>query len=161
MRSPNGEKHWTRGTFVEVAPHSRLVIDMRTTGDAGEPLFLAWTEVDFCDAPGGTRMDVVQTYTFIDPSIAVPMVAGAPEGWRTTLDKLEKEVVRIEGGAETGARSVVHATFHCGHLSRTSRAGMETLRDDEPRKSKSGLVAHPVAGNYLSGTWMCASAEAS
>ena len=29
MRSPNGGKHWTRGTFVEVAPHSRLVIDMR------------------------------------------------------------------------------------------------------------------------------------
>jgi len=39
-------------------------------------------------------------------------VAGAPDGWRTTLDKLEKEVVRMQGGAETGVRSVVHATFH-------------------------------------------------
>ena len=28
MRSPSGEMHWTRGTFVEVTPHTRLVIDM-------------------------------------------------------------------------------------------------------------------------------------
>ena len=45
----------------------------------------------------------------MDPSIAAPMVAGAPEGWRTTLDKLEKMVVRMHGGTETGVRSVAHA----------------------------------------------------
>jgi uncharacterized protein YndB with AHSA1/START domain len=111
MRSPVGVKHWIRGTFVEVAPHTRLVIDMHITDSAGHKLFCAFTEVDFSDALGGTRMDVVQTYTLIDPSMAW-MVAGAPEGWRTTLDKLEKEVVRMQGGTETGARSVVHATFH-------------------------------------------------
>ncbi len=112
MRSPAGKEHWTRGTFVEVTPHTRLVIDMHATNSAGEPLFRAYTEVDFSDALGGTRMDVVQTYTFMDPSIAAPMVAGAPEGWRTTLDKLEKLVVRMQGGAETDVRSVAHATFH-------------------------------------------------
>jgi uncharacterized protein YndB with AHSA1/START domain len=90
MRSPSGQEHWTRGTFVEVTPHTRLVIDMHATGASGEPLFRAYTEVDFSDVLGGTRMDVVQTYTFIDPSIAAPMVAGAPEGWRTTLDKLDR-----------------------------------------------------------------------
>src|SRR5882672_9788061 len=57
MRSPAGEQHWARGTFVEVAPHSRLVIDMRVEGYGGEPLFRAYTEVDFADALGGTRMD--------------------------------------------------------------------------------------------------------
>jgi uncharacterized protein YndB with AHSA1/START domain len=111
MRSPAGEEHWSRGTFVEVSPHSRLVIDMHALDSAGQKLFRAYTEVDFSDALGGTRMDVVQTYTFIDPSMAAPMVAGAPEGWRTTLDKLGKEVVRMQGGSETGVRSVVHATF--------------------------------------------------
>jgi uncharacterized protein YndB with AHSA1/START domain len=92
MRSPDGVEHWTRGTFVEVTPHTRLVIDMRATDSSGDPLFRAYTEVDFSDEAGGTRMDVVQTYTFIDPSMAAPMVAGAPEGWRTTLDKLEREL---------------------------------------------------------------------
>jgi uncharacterized protein YndB with AHSA1/START domain len=40
------------------------------------------------------------------------MIAGAPEGWGSTLDKLEREVVRMQGGAEIGVRSVVHASFH-------------------------------------------------
>ena len=43
--------------------------------------------------------------------MAAPMVAGAPEGWRTTLDKLEQVVVRLQGGAGVDSRSVVHATF--------------------------------------------------
>jgi uncharacterized protein YndB with AHSA1/START domain len=111
MRSPTGEEHWTRGTVVEVTPNTRLVIDMHATDSAGKKLFRAYTEVDFADTLGGTRMDVVQTYTIIDPAAAW-MISGAPEGWRSTLEKLEKEVVRIQGGADTGTRSVVHATFH-------------------------------------------------
>lgn len=112
MRSPTGEEHWTRGRFVEVRPDTRLVFDANVTDGAGKELFRVHTEVDFSDALGGTQLDVVQSYTFTDKSIAGPMVAGAPEGWRTTLDKLEKEVVRMRGGTETGIRSVVHATFH-------------------------------------------------
>lgn len=109
MRAPDGTQHWARGAFVEVAPHSRLVIDMQAGGMNGEGLFRAYTEVDFVEVVGGTRMDVVQTYTFIDPVMAAPMVAGASEGWRTTLDKLEKEVARMQSGS---TRSAVHATFH-------------------------------------------------
>jgi uncharacterized protein YndB with AHSA1/START domain len=86
-----------RGTFVEVTPHTRLVIESHVAGIAGDPLFSSRTEVDFSDAPGGTPMDIVQTYTFIDPAIAAPMVGGASEGWRTTLDKLEREVAREQG----------------------------------------------------------------
>ena len=97
MRSPAGEANWIRGRFIEVELHRRLVIDMDVTNGAGMKLFRAHTEVGFFDAPGGTRMDVVQTYTLIDPSKGW-MVAGAPEGWRTTLDKLEREVVRMQGG---------------------------------------------------------------
>lgn len=113
MRAPTGMEHWTRGTFVEITPHTRLVIDMHVPNPTGSGhLFRAYTEVDFADAPGGTRMDVVQTYTFFEPMMAMPMVAGAREGWRTTLDKLEKEIVAMQDGAENGVRSVVHAAFH-------------------------------------------------
>jgi uncharacterized protein YndB with AHSA1/START domain len=111
MRSPAGEQHWLRGRFVDVVANTSLVIDMLITDSAGKELFRAYTEVAFADALGGTRMDVVQTYTLLDPSVAW-MVAGAPQGWSSTLDKLEKEVVRMQGGAGTEARSVVHATFH-------------------------------------------------
>ncbi len=113
MLSPAGTKHWTRGTFVEVTPHSRLVIDMHATDLDGRKLFRAYTEVTFSDNPAAeTTMDVVQTYTFVDPAMAAPMVAGAPEGWRTTLDKLEQEVLRMSGAVGTPSRSVVHASFH-------------------------------------------------
>ena len=135
MRSPTGEEHWIRGTFMEVTPQARLVIDMRVTDKAGNPLFGADTEVDFADALGGTRMDVVQTYTLIDPSMAW-MVAGAPEGWGTTLDKLEKEVVRMQGGAETGVRSVVHATFHLERTYDAPVARVWKALTDEKAKQK-------------------------
>jgi uncharacterized protein YndB with AHSA1/START domain len=136
MLLPTGQEHWIHGTFVEVTRTRRLVIDMNVTSAAGEPWFRCYTEVDFSDALGGTRMDVVQTYTFIDPSIAAQMVAGAQEGWRTTLDKLETEVLRMRGGTETGVRSVVHATFD---LKRTYDAPVERVWNaltDEKAKQK-------------------------
>src|SRR5580658_7233396 len=52
MRSPAGEQHWLRGKFVEVTPHTRLVIDMDVADSAGRPLFRAYTEVDFADTLG-------------------------------------------------------------------------------------------------------------
>ena len=144
MRSPEGQTHWTRGVFVEVTPHARLVIDMTATDASGEPLFRASTEVDFSDAIGGTRMDVTQTYMLFDPSIAAPMVAGAPEGWRTTLDKLEREVLAMQGAGLAGVRSATHATFH---LERTYDVPVPRLwaaLTDETAKSRwfTGTAGH-------------------
>ncbi len=136
MLSPSGERHWSRGIFVEVTPYSRLVIDMHAVDPQDRPLFRAYTEVTFTDVPGGARMDVVQTYTFIDPSMAAPMVAGASEGWRTTLDKLEQEVLRISGAVGAQMRSVVHASFH---LERRYNAPVERVwraLTDESEKQK-------------------------
>jgi len=135
MRSPAGEEHWLRGKFVEVMPHTRLVIDMRIDDSAGTPLFRAYTEIGFAEALGGTRMDVVQTYTLIDLSKAW-MIAGAPQGWSSTLDKLEEEVVRMQGGSETGVRSVVHATFDLKRSYNAPAARVWKALTDEAAKSK-------------------------
>jgi uncharacterized protein YndB with AHSA1/START domain len=94
MRSSTGEDHWSRGTFVEMVPSTRLVFEGQVDDRTGKPLFRVSTEVDFADVPGATRLDIVQRYTLLDPSSGW-MVAGAPEGWRSTLDKLEREVVRL------------------------------------------------------------------
>src|SRR3974390_493789 len=135
MRSPAGEEHWVRGRFVEVAPNARLVIDMQCTDASAKPLFRAYTEVDFADALGGTRLDIVQTYTLIDPTKAW-MVAGAPKGWGSTLDKLEKEVVRMQGAVETGVRSVVHATFNLERIFDASVGRVWKALTDETAKQK-------------------------
>jgi uncharacterized protein YndB with AHSA1/START domain len=135
MRSPAGEEHWIRGTFLEVEPHTRLVIDMHIVDQAGTPLFRAVTEVDFADALGGTRLDVAQTYTLVDPTKAW-MVAGAPEGWRSTLDKLDQEVVRMQGGAGTASRSVAHATFRLERRYDAPVARVWRALTDEAAKAK-------------------------
>lgn len=135
MRSPSGEEHWVRGRFVEVAPPNRLVIDMLCTEAGGAPLFRAYTEIDFADALGGAQMNVTQTYTMIDPSKEW-MVAGAPDGWRSTLDKLEREVIAMQGGAETQQRAVAHATFQLARRFDAPVARVWTALTDESAKSK-------------------------
>jgi uncharacterized protein YndB with AHSA1/START domain len=117
MRGPYGQERLIRGAFVEVVRHDRLVIDMAVADAEGRRLFKARTEVTFADDPIGARMDVVQTFAFVDPAMAAPMVWGASEGWRTTLDKLEKEVVRMRG-------CVAHATFR---LERTYDATVQRV----------------------------------
>jgi uncharacterized protein YndB with AHSA1/START domain len=98
MRSPEGMEHWTKGTFTEVVAPERLTIDHHVIDPCGGgPLFSAVTQVRFSAADGGTRMDVVQTYTVFDAAQVEPMLKGAPEGWRQTLDKLEAEIARISG----------------------------------------------------------------
>jgi uncharacterized protein YndB with AHSA1/START domain len=94
MRSPEGLDHWTRGRYTEIVPHTRLVIDMHCVTEQGRPLFRAYTIVSFADEPGGTKIEVTQTYTILDPA-AVKMTQGAPQGWSQTLDRLEQEVARI------------------------------------------------------------------
>ncbi|GMG90106.1 SRPBCC family protein [Cupriavidus metallidurans] len=109
MRSLDGNySHWIRGHYVEIIPHSRLVLDMTVVTEAGVPLFNANTSVTFETVCGGTEMSVTQRYTALDPS-AGNFTRGAEEGWAQTLDRLEKEVARI--AAATPARSVAHGVF--------------------------------------------------
>ncbi len=98
MRGPGGHDVWTRGTFTEISPNERLVLDLYAVDDQGRRLFRAYTEVNFTDDVGKTRLDIVQTYTFEDPVKAAAMVKGAPVGWAQTLDKLEVEIRRMQAG---------------------------------------------------------------
>ena len=165
MRSPAGEAHRLQGTFVEIVPNTRLVIDMRIDDSAGTPLFRAYTEVGFAEALGGTRMDVVQTYTLIDLSKAW-MIAGAPQGWGSTLDNLEREVERIQGGGESGVRSVVHATFDLKRTYDAPAARVWMALTDEAAKAKwfggspgkwelleRRMDVRPGGKDYLKGRW--------
>jgi len=136
MRAPDGQEHWTRGNFAAVTPHTRIVFEGTVPGPDGGPLFSCSTEIDFSDAIGGTRMDVTQTYVIFVPEIADGMVGGASEGWRTTLDKLEREVLRMTGAAEVGSRSVVHATFHLERTYPASAARVWQALTDPVAKAK-------------------------
>jgi uncharacterized protein YndB with AHSA1/START domain len=108
MRSPRGEEHWARGKFVELSRFDRLVIDFTVEDPKGHALFRAFTEANFSEALGGTKLDVTQNYTVLDPDAAW-MAEGAPQGWAQTLDNLSAELKRMQ--APDGGRSVVHGSF--------------------------------------------------
>jgi uncharacterized protein YndB with AHSA1/START domain len=134
MRGPNGVAHWIRGRITELVPDRRLVIDMQVSDESGPRLFDALTEVSFADHAGGTRLDVVQTYTPHDPSFA-RMVEGAPQGWAATLDRLGREV----GTAldETPAhRSVVLGSFRIERRYPASPARVYRALTDPAAKAK-------------------------
>jgi uncharacterized protein YndB with AHSA1/START domain len=134
MRAPDGVEHWARGTFVEVAPNERLVLDLTVSDAEGHALFRAFTDVLFADALGGTQLDVTQTYTVIDPEAAW-MAEGAPQGWAQTLDHLSAEVRRMQTSPDA-PRSVVHSAFT---LERTYDAPVERVYralSDEAAKAR-------------------------
>ncbi|MBV8657369.1 MAG: SRPBCC domain-containing protein [Burkholderiales bacterium] len=108
MRSPEGQEHWMRGHYIDIVPDARLTIDMTVMG-GDTPLFTANTVVTFIDESIGTRMEVTQCYTLLDP-MAAQMVEGAPIGWSQTLDRLETEIKRMQTEPST-VRSAVHGTF--------------------------------------------------
>jgi uncharacterized protein YndB with AHSA1/START domain len=136
MRARDGSDHWTRGTFVEVTPHDRLVIDMYATDPGGSRLFRAVTEVDFFEDLCGSRLELTQSYTVYDPVAAAPMITGAPEGWSTTLDRLEGVVLRLTGAVGIEERSVVHATFHLERTYDAPVARVWRALTDEAAKAK-------------------------
>lgn len=97
MRAPTGQDFWSKGHYVEIVPPERLVSESSAIGLTGQPTFTALTTATFTEEGAGTRLDVRQEYTLFDPMM-VAALAGAAEGWRTTLDKLEQEVARKKPG---------------------------------------------------------------
>jgi len=146
MRSPAGENHWTRGQFLEIRPHSRLVIEKHAVGADNAPLFRADTIVNFTEEAHGTRLHVEQRYTLFAPQ-AAPMVQGAPQGWGQTLDRLEQLVAQMKRPTP-GINQVVHATFCLERIYEASRAQVYHALTDPAAKAKwfgAGGAFTPIA----------------
>jgi uncharacterized protein YndB with AHSA1/START domain len=131
MRLPDGVDHWVRGSFLEISPPERLVLGIGVEV-GGFERFTAHTAVTFEVEGAGTRMTVRQTYEFRDPAF-VGAAAGASEGWRTTLDKLEKEVARIQAAPP---RSAVHGVFTVRRSYAASPAQVYRALSDKEAKAR-------------------------
>lgn len=103
MRMPDGTEHWCRGAFGEVVAPEKLTFDCEVSaGD--KPSFSVSTVVRFTTEGAGSRMSVEQSYEIYDDAFRYA-VEGSAEGWRTTLDKLGREVERASA-AVRGAFSL-------------------------------------------------------
>jgi uncharacterized protein YndB with AHSA1/START domain len=98
MRSPEGEDFWSRGNYGEIVPPERIeFVSSVFIGDAMK--FTANTVATFQDGGAGTLLTVRQDYDVHDPAFA-QVTDGAREGWRSTLDKLERELARAGAAPE-------------------------------------------------------------
>ena len=131
MRSPEGQDFWSRGEFTEVSPPDRLTFRGAVVV-GGEQKFSSHTTVTFEDEGAGARMTVRQAYEIFDLGF-LSAVEGAPEGWRTTLDKLEREVARIQSSQ---GRSIVHATFSLQRVYDASPAQVFRALSDKAAKAR-------------------------
>ncbi len=135
MRLPDGQDHWMRGVYNEIAPPDRLAFTSEVTFADGRK-FGARTTVIFEDDRAGTRLTVRQAYEIDDESLMFA-VDGALEGWRTTLDKLEREVARVQADEN---RSVVHATF-----------SLERVYDATPERLFHALTDRAAKARWFAG----------
>ena len=131
MHLPDGQDFWTRGNYIEVSPPDRLVF---TAGVVvgGSKKFTVHTTVTFEAEGGGTRLTVRQIYDIHDEAY-LSAVEGSSEGWRSTLDKLEREVARIRASQ---GRSVVHATFSLERVYDASPAQVFHALSDKAAKAR-------------------------
>lgn len=130
MRLPDGAENWCRGHYVEIVPPDRLVIDFDVEVD-GVARFSALTSVTFEGVGPVTRMTVRQDYEIFDEAY-VGAVAGAREGWRTTLDKLEAELARMQA---QGPSAAVHGSFSVARSYRAAPARVFRALTDQTEKS--------------------------
>lgn len=87
MRSPDGRDYWVRGTYREVLPPERLVIDCAADDDKGVEHLQEVIEVRFHAQGGATRLVLNATASGQSPE-AARMLAGMKQGWDSTLDRL-------------------------------------------------------------------------
>lgn len=92
MRMPDGTEHWCRGAFGEVVPPEKLTFDCEVS-TGGKPGFRVRTVALFATEGAGARMTIEQAYEIYDEAFRFA-VEGSAEGWRTTLDKLGREIER-------------------------------------------------------------------
>jgi uncharacterized protein YndB with AHSA1/START domain len=132
MRSPDGQDSWMRGRYLEIVPPEKLSFESSVVF-ADELRFTAHTTVTFAAEGLGTLMTVRQVYEIRDPAFRAA-VDGAPEGWRTTLDKLEREVARLQ--AESQPRNAVHGSFTLERRYPAAPASVFTALTDPAAKAK-------------------------
>ena len=87
MRGPGFPDHAMRTRFTELKRPERLVFEGAVEFE-GADRFRLRTLVEFAAEGPETLMTVTQSYDILDPDFR-RAVDGAPEGWRSTLDKLE------------------------------------------------------------------------
>ncbi len=131
IQLPDGTRHSVRAAFAEIAPPERERF-VGVVESGGVERFRVDTRVALAAVGERTELTVTQAYEIYDPEF-LNAVAGSREGWRTTLDKLEREVERLQAAPP---RSVVHGDFTIRRVFATTPERLYQAFTDAEAKAK-------------------------
>ena len=94
-RSPEGRDYWVRGSFREVAPPGRVVIQCYADDARGVQRLEELITVSLADDGGRTRLTLHATAAGAGPE-AGAMLDGMEQGWSETLDRLRERSRAID-----------------------------------------------------------------
>jgi uncharacterized protein YndB with AHSA1/START domain len=94
MRAPDGVVYPMTGRFVEIDRPHRLVFVTAAIDGEGRPMFQVLNTVTFTRVDGGTEIALVARVTGTTPA-APQYLAGMPQGWSQSLDRLAALVVLL------------------------------------------------------------------
>ena len=87
MRASDGEEYWVHGSYREVVPPERLVIDCRAADESGDEQIDEVIRVWLAAEGGGTKL-TLQAVAGGSGAGAAAMLGGMEQGWSETLDRL-------------------------------------------------------------------------
>jgi len=87
MRAPWGDEYWVNGSYREVVPPERLVIDCRAADESGVEQIDEVIRVWLAAEDGGTKL-TLQAVAGGSGAGAAAMLGGMEQGWGETLDRL-------------------------------------------------------------------------
>ncbi|MDX0630277.1 SRPBCC domain-containing protein [Sinorhizobium medicae] len=86
LRAPDGTDHWVGGTYMEVTPHDRIVFTHAWQDEAGNAEHETVVTITLKDiGQGRTQLTLHQAFFLSEASRC-----GHAEGWKETLDNLER-----------------------------------------------------------------------
>jgi uncharacterized protein YndB with AHSA1/START domain len=94
MRAPDGVVYPMTGRFVEIDRPHRLVFVTAAIDGEGRPTFQVLNTVSFTGVDGGTEIALVARVRGTTPA-APQYLAGMPQGWSQSLDRLAALVVLL------------------------------------------------------------------
>jgi uncharacterized protein YndB with AHSA1/START domain len=102
MTAPDGSVYPFRGVYQEIVEPEKLVFTGGSFLDeSGEPQLESRTTVHFDDYEGRTKLTVHTMIIKTAPGLDQPL-SGMEEGWRTSLDRLERVMNQYQSDTQSG-----------------------------------------------------------
>lgn len=94
MQSPDGTIYPMSGEYMEVTPPGRLAFTLAALDNKGQKIFEVLNSVELTEENGKTKLSMSAEISHATED-AASHIAGMNEGWNESIDRLEKELSKV------------------------------------------------------------------